>query len=220
MKKNKRSTAKQKRGPGRPTASDSAATREKILEVAGVLFATHGYHGTSLAQVSAEAGIAKSSLLHHFRAKGRLYRAILDRAFGDLEQSLELNPEEQRSISGFVDGFCRWIEASPLQMRMLVRAQLDNPGQAGLIVRRYWQPLLRRLAPQPPPRRSSLNWLLLAVILGNAISSFFVHFSFNRLLLDPQLQKSDQRVLKEFRAQMTEIARLLQAPAKPTKSAP
>ena len=52
-------------------------TREKILDVAGRLFATQGYADTSLAQVARSAEVSKALILWHFNSKNDLFRAAL-----------------------------------------------------------------------------------------------------------------------------------------------
>ena len=52
-------------------------TREKILDVAGRLFATQGYADTSLAQVARAAEVSKALILWHFNSKDDLFRTSL-----------------------------------------------------------------------------------------------------------------------------------------------
>ena len=52
-------------------------TREKILDVAGRLFATQGYADTSLAQVARSAEVSKALILWHFNSKDDLFRTAL-----------------------------------------------------------------------------------------------------------------------------------------------
>ncbi len=53
------------------------STREKILDVAGRLFATQGYADTSLAQVARSAEVSKALILWHFNSKDDLFRTAL-----------------------------------------------------------------------------------------------------------------------------------------------
>jgi AcrR family transcriptional regulator len=45
------------------------ATRAHLVDVATQLFAAHGYDGTSIEAVLAEAGVSRGSLYHHFAGK-------------------------------------------------------------------------------------------------------------------------------------------------------
>jgi AcrR family transcriptional regulator len=54
--------------------------RERVLDSAVDLFAKQGYDGTSVAQVIAQAGVAKGGFYHHFASK----EALLSEVYGDL----------------------------------------------------------------------------------------------------------------------------------------
>src|SRR2546426_8174252 len=65
--------------PAQPT------TATRILDVAERLVQTSGFNGFSYADISAELGITKASLHHHFATKAELGRALIMRyseAFG------------------------------------------------------------------------------------------------------------------------------------------
>ena len=51
--------------------------RHRILNVAGQLFARHGYAKTSMREVAAQAGIAVGNLYHYFPGKDELFRELL-----------------------------------------------------------------------------------------------------------------------------------------------
>jgi AcrR family transcriptional regulator len=54
------------------------ATRAHVIEVATRLFAAHGYDGTSVEAVQAEAAVSRGSLYHHFPGKEALFLAVLE----------------------------------------------------------------------------------------------------------------------------------------------
>jgi AcrR family transcriptional regulator len=51
--------------------------QQQIVEVAFVLFATHGYRSTSLAAIAAGVGITEAGVLHHFESKDAVLEAVL-----------------------------------------------------------------------------------------------------------------------------------------------
>jgi AcrR family transcriptional regulator len=53
------------------------APRETILSQAAILFAEHGYEGTSLQEVAAAVGITKAAVYHYFPTKQVMYEAIV-----------------------------------------------------------------------------------------------------------------------------------------------
>ncbi|WP_313541236.1 TetR/AcrR family transcriptional regulator [Leifsonia aquatica] len=64
-----------RRGPYAKTAE----RREQIVDEAYRLFATRGYHGSSLREIAAAAGISLGSLQYHFESKDDLLVAVLAR---------------------------------------------------------------------------------------------------------------------------------------------
>ena len=56
------------------------ASRERIVEAAAYLFRKHGYHATGIDQVVEAAGLTPGGFYKHFRSKGGLLAAALERA--------------------------------------------------------------------------------------------------------------------------------------------
>lgn len=52
-------------------------TQAEIIQAAHRLFLNHGYHGTSMRQIAAEAGIALSGIYNHFPSKEDIFMAVL-----------------------------------------------------------------------------------------------------------------------------------------------
>jgi AcrR family transcriptional regulator len=62
---------------------DPERTRARLLDAAKELFARHGLHGVSVAEIAKRAKVSVGMINHHFGGKDELYRACLD-AFADL----------------------------------------------------------------------------------------------------------------------------------------
>lgn len=60
------------------------ARRGQFLDIAQRAFATHGYHGVTMARVSAAAGVSKPILYHHFSGKLDLYLNVVQRCLDRL----------------------------------------------------------------------------------------------------------------------------------------
>jgi AcrR family transcriptional regulator len=61
-------------------------TKERILEAAEKLFATRGFHGTSLRTITAEAGVNLAAVNYHFGSKNALIEAIFARRLEPLNR--------------------------------------------------------------------------------------------------------------------------------------
>jgi AcrR family transcriptional regulator len=76
--------------------------REAVLDAAAALFLEHGFHGTSVDDLGAAAGISGPGLYRHFASKDALLMAVLDRIWGQLKPALEqaagLPPEEALEV--------------------------------------------------------------------------------------------------------------------------
>ncbi|VXC75942.1 TetR family transcriptional regulator [Pseudomonas sp. 8Z] len=62
-------------GPGRPK---DPAKRRAILEAAKCLFMRHGYDGSSMDAIAAEAGVSKLTVYSHFTDKVTLFSAAIE----------------------------------------------------------------------------------------------------------------------------------------------
>lgn len=58
-------------------------TREKILKVSQHLFARHGYHGTSVDRIAADADANKQRIYAYFKNKKGLFESCLIKSFED-----------------------------------------------------------------------------------------------------------------------------------------
>jgi TetR/AcrR family transcriptional repressor of nem operon len=56
-----------------------ASTSDRVLDAAERLMQTRGFNGFSYADISAELGLSKATLHHHFATKAELGRALVER---------------------------------------------------------------------------------------------------------------------------------------------
>jgi AcrR family transcriptional regulator len=74
-------------------------TRQRIIERAAPVFNTHGFSGTSLADLTRATGLEKGGIYNHFASKEALALAALDYAVQQTEQRLtEALAHEQGAI--------------------------------------------------------------------------------------------------------------------------
>jgi len=68
----------------------STATRTRILDVAGVLFAQRGYDATSVANICEQAGVTKGAFYYHFASKQQAFLDLRDRWLAPLDAQFNL----------------------------------------------------------------------------------------------------------------------------------
>jgi TetR/AcrR family transcriptional regulator len=63
---------------GRKPSRIQLRNRKRILEAALEVFSTHGYRGTTLDQIAAEAGLSKPNILYYFEGKEEIHVTLLN----------------------------------------------------------------------------------------------------------------------------------------------
>lgn len=118
-----------RRGPGRRSSKESRLTQARLFVEAENLFASRGYEGTSMRELSAGLGIAGSSVLHHIGSKRKLYGAILQRISDSVNTVLQNIEQDDpaESLRHFVERFMLWTELHPAYSQILVREMMENP---------------------------------------------------------------------------------------------
>jgi AcrR family transcriptional regulator len=100
---------------------------DDVVDIALIVFLEQGYDGTSMADLSAAAGITKSSLYHHVSSKEELLRLGIDRALSaqkamlDEEEATDRTPSERlRTVTRRT---CMLIVSLIPETAVLVRAR-------------------------------------------------------------------------------------------------
>jgi len=92
--------------------------QERIIHAAKTLFARHGFKKTALADIAAEARMAKSSLYHYFSSKEELFRAVVLKEMDTLSQRIREAIEKEDSPEARLKAF--------MLTRMRVARELVN----------------------------------------------------------------------------------------------
>lgn len=119
----------------KPRTEMIAETRAKLVTAARKAFGTVGYADASMDDFTAEAGLTRGALYHHFGDKKGLLRAVI--AEIDAEMSARMNAATRQAPSrwqGFVDECVTYIEMAldPEIQRIILRdgpAVLGDPSQ-------------------------------------------------------------------------------------------
>lgn len=105
-----------------PDPSRADARRSQIRSAAAACFRAHGFHGTSIAQISKAAGMSAGHIYHYFENKEAIIADIVEQ---DLERLLALTAELRAASDVRAAMIERMVEG--------VQENLD-PGSAGLQV--------------------------------------------------------------------------------------
>lgn len=141
------------RAMARPPNADADATRRRLLESAGALFAQRGVDGVSVRQIAAGAGVSLAMIHHYYGSKHALYQACVDAMYdelGGLQAELVAALAPGGSLGEIIEravrtGF-RFARAHRIANRLLWRqvvgaGTLDDERRA-----RYQEPFLKDLS--------------------------------------------------------------------------
>jgi AcrR family transcriptional regulator len=79
--------------------------RERLERAALALFAEHGYDDTTVEQIAAAAGLARSTFFRHFRDKREILFGGQDELASRLADSIENAPSEQTALEAIETAF-------------------------------------------------------------------------------------------------------------------
>ncbi len=82
--------------------------KNKILVTARNLFATYGFNGTSMRQISKEADVSLSMINYHYKSKVNLLQEIINQLFerftANLEQIVKQDIDDWKLLNEFLEG--------------------------------------------------------------------------------------------------------------------
>lgn len=126
------------KGPGRPEGTSVA--RDEILDAAEIMFAEHGYMGTTLRQIADATSVTQALINYYFGSKQDLFREVFLRRGDDISQqrldNLRNLLAEEKTLSSVRD---------IVQAFLLPTLSLRNTAQGRAFLR-----LQSRLHMEPP----------------------------------------------------------------------
>ncbi|MGY0068905.1 TetR/AcrR family transcriptional regulator [Streptomyces sp. QTS137] len=137
---------------GRPPRTESADTRDRILDAAREEFSERGYDRTSVRGIAKSAGVDSALVHHYFGTKEQVFEAAVEVAFAPvfkgrqavLDAPLEEVGERMtRMILGLWENP---VTRAPLLA--IIRSAVNNETAAGVFRRLVAGQLLRRIAGQ------------------------------------------------------------------------
>ncbi len=108
-------------------------TRQDILAAAGQLFRHHGYAGTAMAAIAAEAGVVVETIYRNFGSKRALFRAVMEAVLAGGTARAGVPVEQRPAIRAVIE--------EPDPRRQIALYAATQPG-----IHRRSGPLLRALA--------------------------------------------------------------------------
>jgi AcrR family transcriptional regulator len=129
-------------------------TKNKILDTAERLFGENGYHGTSLRQIIAAAGVNLAAIHYHFGSKEELLEGLILRKAGpvNLERILRLDrvvaqagsgrPAVNKVLEAFLEPMSTAADQNPQFVRVMGR--LHAEGLLTAVVQKHFQPVILR----------------------------------------------------------------------------
>ena len=119
-------------------------TRDRVLTVAGRLFVTEGYAGTSIARIAREAGVSAPTVFAGFKSKVNLLKEVVDTAIaGDSDERplrerpvlrrIHAAPTFDEVVDRMADGFAEVSERAYPIYAVLYRAADGDPQIAALL---------------------------------------------------------------------------------------
>lgn len=104
---------------------DADRSRQAILDAAEQLFADKGYEATTIQEIADRAGLSRGAPTYFFGSKEALYRAVLNRVFGEAKAMVSrirtnqqtLTPEA--AVSAAVSDYLDFLVSHPRFMRLV-----------------------------------------------------------------------------------------------------
>jgi AcrR family transcriptional regulator len=137
----------------------SGERRQQILDASATLFAEHGFHNVSLAEIGRAVGISGPALYRHFESKdailGTTLVVISEQLLADAKDISEKSTDPRAQLQALVDAHVDFAVTRPeliiLQWREFAHLRGEDRRTVRRLQRNYvdlWAALLIRLHPE------------------------------------------------------------------------
>ncbi|MCU1639951.1 MAG: TetR/AcrR family transcriptional regulator [Nocardia sp.] len=132
---------------------------QRILEAAAELFYEKGFHGTSVDQLGARAGLSGPAIYRHFAGKDEILATLFDEAMDELIRATEVRDDDpdqdfQRLVRHHVEFAIRnrhLVNVTQREDRSLADPWRRRVNRRRLRYVESWEETLRRCLPQAQP---------------------------------------------------------------------
>lgn len=90
------------------TGTRGERTRATVTAVATARFAEHGFEGTTVSRIAADAGVSQATVLFHFGSKSGLLVAVMQAYYDDLLTTIDDLLDATESPEERLRSFARW----------------------------------------------------------------------------------------------------------------
>ena len=124
-------------------------TRERLVDAALEVFASHGFEGATTREISRRAGVALAALPYHFTTKEELWKAAADRIFGLLGAHFEAHQRDMAEadprsrLQILLREFVRFSAKHPQLHRFMLQEGTDRGERLAWLVGTHVRPLYR-----------------------------------------------------------------------------
>jgi AcrR family transcriptional regulator len=129
--------------------NNTLPTADRLIEAAEKLFAQKGFYGASIRDIAQCLSIAKSSLLHHFPSKEKLYGEVLNKIATEMTEEVrgirQSVADEREQLRQFVRLLCENSKNKPNRENIIIREMLDNPKRADKVKKWFFVDYLNEL---------------------------------------------------------------------------
>lgn len=124
--------------------------RHQLLDVARELFASGGFHATSMDEVAEAAGVTKPVLYQHFPSKRALYTELLEdvgqRLLEKLAEAAATVGGGRQLVQNLLDSYFRFVTDNASAFRLLFGASVRNDAEFAMVAERVLEQLADAVA--------------------------------------------------------------------------
>lgn len=193
-----------------PTTKPSNA-RTHILQMATPLFATKGYSGVSMREISKKVGTSAAALYYHFPDKQNLYLAVMEFVFADKVRGIAPSPDDNsppsKQLEYFVAHFVGLLASDPCLRALLQRELLDgDEARLKLLVKRLFMGPFEAIATFAKSLSSKSDPHMLAVSMIGILLFHFETIPIREFLPSGHKKHNDVEVITNHVTQLLTTA--------------